>query len=142
MQSERRLPTLFRSVQFRHGRETIFRKRTVQTAFFCHSQKASMWTLGQESKSQHVAPSDLVFLFFMGAGLSYQRKHTSELELGWPPLMCSNSAPGANWETTSPVCFSPRARHKTDALPVLSVLLPVSGVSKAILKPYALLDSL
>lgn len=94
MQSEQRLPTLFRSVQFRHGRETIFRKRAVQTAFFCHSQKASTWTLGQESKNQHVAPSDLVLLFCMGAGLSYQRKHTSELELGWPPLMCSNSAPG------------------------------------------------
>lgn len=142
MQSERQLPTLFRSVQLRHAGETIFRKRPGQTAFFWHSQKASMWTIGQESKNKHVAPSDLVFLFFMGAGLSYQRKHTSELELGWPPLMCSNSAAGTHWETTSPLCFSPRARHKTDALPILSVLLPVSGVSEAILKPYALLDSL
>lgn len=33
------------------------------------------------------------------------------------------------------------APHKTDALPIHPVLLPVSGVSDAVLKPYALLNS-
>lgn len=52
--------------------------------------------LSEEIKNKHVAPSDLVFLLLMGAGLSYQRKHTSELEPGWPPLICARPKLGDN----------------------------------------------
>lgn len=55
-------------------------------------------------------------------------------------MYCS-SVPNRNWGTTSIFCFSPRALQKTDALPIHPVLLPVSGVSDAVLKPYALLNS-
>ncbi len=55
-------------------------------------------------------------------------------------MYCS-SVPNRNWGTTSTFCFSPWALHKTDALPIHPVLLPVSGVSDAVLKPYALLNS-
>lgn len=43
--------------------------------------------------------------------------------------------------TTSTFCFSPWVCCKTDALHIHPVLLPVSGVSDAVLKPYALLNS-
>lgn len=49
--------------------------------------------------------------------------------------------PNRNWGTLSTFCFSPWAFHKTDSLPIPPVLLPVSGVSDAVLKPYALLNS-
>lgn len=64
----------------------------------------------------------------------------------------SLSCGGLNWCTVAPCqtetggttfafSFSPWALHKTDALPIHPVLLPVSRVSDAVLKPYALLNS-
>lgn len=63
------------------------------------------------------------------------------MELQWLELMYWSSVPNRNWGTTSTFCFSLWALHKTDALPIHPVLLPVSGVSDAVLKPYALLNS-
>lgn len=63
-----------------------------------------------------------------------------ELQCG-PALVFCSSVPDANWGTSSRFCFSPRVLLKTNPLPIHPVLLPVSGVSDAVLKPYALLNS-
>lgn len=62
-------------------------------------------------------------------------KCSLELELWWIALKYCSSVPDTHWGTTSTFCFSPWA------LPIHPVLLPVSGVSDAVLKPYALLNS-
>lgn len=58
--------------------------------------------------------------------------------LNWCTVALSKTQTGG---TTSTFCFSPWVRGKTDALHIHPVLLPVSGVSDAVLKSYALLNS-
>lgn len=56
-------------------------------------------------------------------------------------MYCS-SVPDRNWGTKHPHFVSPHERSpRRMLLPIHPVLLPVSGVSDAVLKPYALLNS-
>lgn len=106
--------------------------------------KASMWKLvhTRAIKNKHIATLDLVFSL---GGKKHQAelsvKCCFELERWWLALKYWSSARDTHWGTTSTFCFSPWALHKTDALPIHPVLLPVSGVSDVVLKPYALLNS-
>lgn len=126
--------------------ETIFRKHTEQSnscwRFF---KKASMWKL-EQLKTNTLLPSGLRSHVFFS-----ERKKSIRVNYRWNTPF-SLSCGGLNWCTVAPCqtetggttfafSFSPWALHKTDALPIHPVLLPVSRVSDAVLKPYALLNS-
>lgn len=102
-----------------------------------------VWTVFLENTGSKVTHAEVS---------SWKPPYRSQFTLeSWPQILCLGGLTDKIslfavssllwWGTSSTFCIPPWTLHKTDALPIHPVLLPVSGVSDAVLKPYALLNS-